>query len=415
VDHAVQMLWIGSYDSDEEFIVKSEKGMKTASAQVSQKNLVEGIEAETQKPMDSINGSIVPHFPVYRDRFVSRIYWDRANGARNVSVGYWNIKYLNRLTCRISMEREADHWVKTRYLGGELIILAYGLRSAPMATALRIKRQIPHARIFNIVTDLPEFMDLGESRVKKLLKKVDMLSIRRFMKRMEGYVLYAPKMAEYLSIPDGKWMLMEGSCDVREMLPDTKGSRSGKKAIMYSGVLDAQYGIALLMKAFMQLKNPDAELWLTGGGNAEGLIRECAEKDPRIRFFGFLPARADVLKLQAEAALMINMRLPSEPASAYCFPSKIFEYLCSGNPVLSYRLEGISEEYADYLIFIEDETAEATCRAMEKALAMDEEQRRAFGEAAREFVRARKSNRYQARRVLEFCQYNHEKKETGVR
>lgn len=405
MEKTIQLLWIGSYDSDEEFVVKSRKGMKTASAQVSQKNLVEGIETETQKPMDSINGSIVPHFPVYKDRIVSKIYWDRENGAHNVSVGYLNVKYLNRLTCRISMEREAEHWVKTRYLGGELTILAYGLRSAPMATALRIKKRIPHARIFNIVTDLPEFMDLGESRVKKLLKKVDMLSIRRFMKRMDGFVLYAPKMAEYLSIPDGKWLLMEGSYDVGELRSDTKKRTDGKRAIMYSGVLDVQLGIDLLLKAFMQLKDPELELWLTGGGNAEGLIRKCAEKDPRIRFFGFLPTRADVLKLQSEAALMINMRLPSEPASAYCFPSKIFEYLCSGNPVLSYRIEGISDEYADHLIFIEDETVEATCRAMEKALAMDEEQRRAFGEAAREFVCTRKNNLHQARRVLEFCQY----------
>lgn len=401
----IQFLWIGSYDSDEEFVAKSHKGMKTASAQISQKNLVNGIESITQLPMDSINGSIVPHFPVYKDGIVSKTCWSRESGSQNVSVPYLNLKYLNRLTCRISMEKEADNWVKTRYQGGELIIFAYGLRSAPMATALRIQRKIPDARIFNIVTDLPEFMDLGESAVKKMLKKIDKLSIRRFMKKMTGFVLYAPKMAELLSIPAGKWLLMEGSYDVGEMASVEKERGKGTKAIMYSGVLDVQYGMNLLLNSFMQLEQPDLELWLTGGGNAEGYIRECARKDPRIKFFGFLPTRADVLKLQAQASLMVNMRLPSEKASSYCFPSKLFEFLSSGNPVLSYRLEGIPEEYAEHLIFIEDETVEATCEAIIKALGMDEERRCSFGEAAREFVCKRKNNLYQAQRVLDFCGY----------
>ena len=397
-----QLLWIGCFDSDEEFRIKSEKGMNTASAQVSQRNLVAGLEAVARISMDSINGSIVPHFPAYRDWRVREVRWTEKSGSRNVSVGYLNLKYVNRLTCRRSMERAADHWLKTRYAGGGLVIFAYGLRSAPMAAAARIRRSVPDARIFCIVTDLPEFMDLGESRFKKLLKKIDGIAIRRLMKTMSGFVLYASGMAEYLSIPDGRWMLMEGSWDPGEAHPFP---RRCSRAILYSGALDLRYGVDLLLQSFMRLEDPELELWLTGGGNAEPIIRECAEKDARIRFFGFLPAREDVLRMQAEAALLINMRLPSEKASAYCFPSKLFEYLCSGTPVLSYRLKGIPEEYSEHLLFIEEESIASTCEAIRHALSMSESQRRAMGHAAREFVLSRKNCHAQARRLLEFSQY----------
>ena len=39
-----QILWIGCLESDEEFRIKAKKGYDLASAQVSQKNLLYGIE-----------------------------------------------------------------------------------------------------------------------------------------------------------------------------------------------------------------------------------------------------------------------------------------------------------------------------------------------------------------------------------
>ena len=394
-----QILWIGCLESDEEFTIKAKKGYDLASAQVSQKNLLYGIEEVSGIVCDSINGSVLPPYPVYQDRIIEPVTWEHKPGSIDISVGYKNDKYINRINCKKAMLKAADEWCKTRYKGSDVIVFVYSMRSAPMATACRIKEKIPQAKIYLIITDLPQFMDLGQSRVKAALKKIDWQSIKKMQKKFDGFILYAEKMAEYLGIPSNKWILMEGSYDTAEQIAAVKEK---KKAVMYSGKLDEQYGIKMLVDAFMSIQDSDIELWITGGGNTEGYIKACARRDNRIKFYGFLPSRQDVLQKQAEASLLVNMRLPSEAASGYCFPSKLFEYMATGTPVLSFDIAGIPREYLHYLYIIKEETVDALAKAIEETLNLDEASLQEKGNRAREFVINEKNTRTQCSKMCKF-------------
>lgn len=394
-----QILWIGCLESDEEFKTKVKKGYDLASAQVSQKNLIYGIEDVSGIVCDSINGSVLPPYPVYEDRIVEPVEWEHKQGAKDISVGYKNDKYINRVNCKKAMVRAADEWCKTRYEGDDVIVFVYSMRSAPMATACHIKKKIPQAKIYLIITDLPQFMDLGQSRIKAVLKKIDWRSIKKMQQKFDGFILYAEKMAEYLAIPTENWMLMEGSYNTSEQITVIKDK---KKAVMYSGKLDEQYGIKMLVNAFMSIQNSDIELWITGGGNAERYIKECAEKDARIKFYGFLPTRQDVLEKQAEASLLVNMRLPSESASSYCFPSKLFEYMATGTPVLSFNIAGIPREYLQYLYVVKQETVNALAKSIEETLGLDEVVLQKQGNEAREFVISEKNTKIQCSKMWKF-------------
>jgi len=398
-----QILWIGCLESDEEFKIKAGKGYNLASAQVSQRNLIRGLEQVTGLTIDSINGSVLPPYPEYADRFIKPVRWSHARGAADVSVGFTNDKYINRLNCKRAMIREAESWVRTRYQGGELVVMVYSMRSGPMAAACRIRELVPSAKLYLIVSDLPQFMDLNQSRIKAALKKIDWMSIRRMQRCFDGFVLYARKMARFLKIPDSKWLLMEGSYDADE-LDQTPQKR--ERAILYSGKLDRAYGIGMLLEAFMGLRDEELQLWLTGGGNAEALVRNCEKEDPRIHFFGFLPSREDVLALQQRAALLVNMRLPSEPASAYSFPSKLFEYMATGVPVLSFRLEGIPSEYEKHLCMIDEESVEGVRNALREYLDAPEEMMREKGAGAAAFIRDHKNCSLQCLRICRFIGLN---------
>lgn len=395
----MQLLWIGCLESDEEFKIKAKKGYDLASAQVSQKNLLYGIEDVSGIVCDSINGSVLPPYPVYEDRIIEPVEWEHKQGAKDISVGYKNDKYINRVNCKKAMVRAADEWCKTRYEGNDVIIFVYSMRSAPMAAACYIKERIPQSKIYLIITDLPQFMDLGQSRIKAALKKIDWKNIKKMQQKFDGFILYAEKMAEYLAIPTEKWMLMEGSYDTSEQITAVKDK---KKAVMYSGKLDEQYGIKMLVDAFMSIQDSDIELWITGGGNAEEYIKKCAEIDTRIKFYGFLPTRQDVLKKQAEASLLVNMRLPSELASSYCFPSKLFEYMATGTPVLSFDIAGIPREYLQYLLIVEKESTEALREKMQSALGIDRKELECLGSRASTFVRTKKTNRVQSGRIWDY-------------
>lgn len=394
-----QLLWIGCLESDEEFKIKAKKGYDLASAQVSQKNLLYGIEQISGETCDSINGSVLPPYPVYEDHIIEAVEWSHKEGSYDISVGYKNDKYINRVNCKNAMLKTADKWMVNRYKGYELIVFVYSMRSAPMATACRIKKKIPNAKIYLIVTDLPQFMDLGQSKLKAFLKTFDWKAIKKMQSRFDGFILYAEKMAEFLEIPEEKWMLMEGSYDATESIAETKGK---KKSVMYSGKLDEQYGIKLLVDAFMTIKDSDIELWITGGGNAEGYIKECADQDSRIKYYGFLPSRQDVLKKQIEASLLVNMRLPSEPASAYCFPSKLFEYMATGTPVLSFDIAGIPREYIPYLYIVKEEKMEALATEIRAVFKLPSEERIDIGQRAANFIIQGKNNLAQCRRVWDY-------------
>lgn len=394
------MLWIGCLESDAEFQIKASKGYNLASAQVSQKNLLLGLEEAFDSTFDSINGSVLPPYPVYKDKDVPQVFWEHKKGAYDISVGYRNYKYVNRITCRNAMIKAAEDWVSQRYNGGDLTIIVYSMRSASMGTACYIKSKIPKAKIFLIVTDLPQFMDLGESRLKSALKKFDWLSIKKMESQFDGFILYSEKMADYLGLQKDKWVLMEGSYDAHETINENSEK---EKAIMYSGKLDMQYGIKMLVDAFMEIEDSSIELWLTGGGNAESYLHECAKRDNRIKFFGFLPNRSDVIKLQQKAQLLINMRLPSEKASNYCFPSKLFEYMATGIPVLSFRLGGIPKEYEEYLIYIDEESKDAVRTAIEDFFS-NMKSFDSIGEKARRFVLDKKNIRFQSEIIARFIQ-----------
>lgn len=398
-----QILWIGCLESEEEFRHKAAKGYNLASAQVSQQNLLNGIEQISGLVSDSINGSVLPPYPIYKDRIIQQVEWSHTGNAFDISVGYRNYKYINRITCKRAMLKEAERWVKNRYFGGELNVIVYSMRSAPMATACKIKQLVPEAKLFLIITDLPQYMDLGESRVKALLKKFDWYSIDRMKEIFDGFILYASEMAKFLKIPDSKWILMEGS--YTEIEEDTEPiEKHQNKVVMYSGKLDKQYGIKLLLDSFMSIQDADIELWLTGGGNAEQYIKYCAEKDSRIKFYGFLPSRRDVLLLQKKASVLINMRLPSEEASRYCFPSKLFEYMATGIPVLSFRLAGIPSDYYEYMYLFEEENEKSIAKTLKYVLNISSDERIALGRRAREYIVKNKNELKQCKKIITFIE-----------
>lgn len=396
-----RLLWIGNLESEEEFKNKAQKGYSLASAQVSQNNILKGIEKVTGLVFDSINGSVLPPYPDYQDRVIQPVIWYHKPQAFDISVGYKNLKYVNRIACKKAMIKAARDWVQNRYKGEELIVLSYSMRSPVMGAACEIKKLIPTAKIYLIITDLPQFMDLGQSKIKQFLKIIDGVQIRTMQKHYDGFILYAAKMAEYLKIPDEKWMLMEGLYDLSEnQLKAT--SIKKKRAIMYSGKLDVEYGVNLLLDAFIQIKDEDAELWLTGAGNAESYIKDCEKIDSRIKYYGFLPSREDVLNKQKESALLINMRLPSENASAYCFPSKILEYMATGVPTITFKLDGIPEEYYKYLITVPKESLVDLKYTIENGLKMTDKQKNSFGYQAKKFVLTDKSILNQCQKINEF-------------
>lgn len=398
------MLWLGSFQSDEIFRNMLARNIGQASGFTSQKGLIKGLDSilDDQCILDTIGVISYPAYPKYPLKKAEPKEWSRTGKSKDINIGYMTLKYITYLSRQNSLTKEVKTWAKERAGSEENIVIVYEPSVAKMKSATYLKQK-HNASIFVVIPDIPKLVDLGASRIIKLGKKLSEKKQMKLFEQVDGFILYSSHMAEYYGFSDDRWMLMEGVFDPEEAEIATNVKKDDKCIkLMYCGALDEYRGIPQLLDAFAQLQGGSYELWLTGAGRSENLIRERQRNDPRIKYFGYLDSRKEVLELEQQADILIHTRDLKSPAAPYCFPSKLFEYLVTGKSVLSVDIPGIPKEYFKYMIKIEDLTVEKIREAIHIAVSMDDEQRKKIGEAGKTFVLDKKNSTVQAQRMIDF-------------
>ena len=157
------------------------------------------------------------------------------------------------------------------------------------------------------------------------------------------------------------------------------------KEIVYTGTLNKKFGIINLIKAFCEINDPDLSLQICGRGDAIEDIKEYLKKDSRIHYLGQL-SNDDSIKLQRRATILVNPRPNNEEFTKYSFPIKNMEYLLSGKPVIAFKLDGIPEEYSNYIFYFENNTISAMKDKIIEIINLSEKERFEFGKNARDFI-----------------------------
>ena len=395
----MKYLWIGVCLSDAQKKFLIDGGGRIFSGKVSQDALISGFE-KNEIILDTLNGYKFPSYPKFPHKVIPEERWSRNGLSKDVGVGYKNTKYFSHIYKTKALCSEARKWAEANK-NKEVTVFVYSMHSPFMACANTVKKIIPNAKIVLIVPDLPQFMDLHMSKIKKLLKALDWRKIRKYMKFVDKYILYSRHMADFLELKEGAWTVMEGSFDASLVVEETPDKPKEKLPIMYSGVLDTRYGIPELLEAFSMLDDR-FELWLAGSGNAVPFVEDAARQDSRIHYLGYFSSRKELMLKQKEASMLISVQDSNREERKYCFPSKIFEYMVSGNPVLSCRIGGIPDEYFNYLVEMKSTTPCDIKEAILSAAEMTEEERTTLGKSAREFILNEKNNVAQSKKILEF-------------
>lgn len=401
-----KLLWIGSFLDEKTYQIVVSQGYRNAASYVSQKNLLEGIENEGGIKFDAIGAVAMAGYPRQGKPIMHSYRFSHACGTEDVLTGYFNPLYLNKFFMNRAMLKAAKYWIEERYtVGDEIEIFVYEMRSACIDTAIYIKKMIKDVKIHLIIPDLPCFMDLHMSRVKRMLKKIDWNHMLGNFEYVDDFLPYTETMVDYLGIRSKKWMVMEGSINKRDIKRITSeirrvGQRStDKKIIMYCGWIDQSFGIDQLVGA-MEYLDDSYELWITGGGPYEATLRNKISGNNKVKYYGFLPTREELFKLQSQASVMMNMRDPKIEAAHFCFPSKLFEYMLLGKPVLSVKLKGIPEEYRRFLFEFNELTEKHIAEAIKKVMMDPKREEKAV--EARNFVIEEKNNFSMAKKIIKF-------------
>ena len=76
------------------------------------------------------------------------------------------------------------------------------------------------------------------------------------------------------------------------------------------------------------------------------------------------------------------------------------EYLASGVPVVAYKLDGIPDEYDQFINYVPDNSIESLARILSEICEKPESWRKEMGARAREFVLQNKNSIIQTNKIL---------------
>lgn len=183
---------------------------------------------------------------------------------------------------------------------------------------------------------------------------------------------------------------------VHQQIGQTQNDDSAVKRIAYFGGITPLGGIDLFLGASKHLPGLGYEFHIVGVGDTSRL-NDYLKSDSRIVYHGSL-SQNELIKLGQRMDMFVNPR-PSK-LSENNFPSKILTYLGFGKPVISTFGYGISPDYKNVLVGIDEETTPALAAAIEEVAQWDQEQLNQYQIKVHTFVRESKAWNIQAKRVL---------------
>ena len=190
-----------------------------------------------------------------------------------------------------------------------------------------------------------EFGNLKPSIFTRVLKKL----MHSLYRRADHIVPVTDGIAEYLKtigLPESKITTIKSGVDKEFLEAHSNGIRrkygwEDKYIVLYSGTLGWAHSLETLIEAARQLiDQPDILFVFAGDGQKrqalEGMVRDYGLKN--VRFIGLQPLESIPYFLKASDVLVHSMK--DVPVTKGSLPTKLFEYMASGKPILYGSLGG---------------------------------------------------------------------------
>lgn len=200
--------------------------------------------------------------------------------------------------------------------------------------------------------------------------------------------------------PGAEHIVVEGGISL-DAIGSINHVNSEKKNIIYSGALTEYSGVLELIKAMDYVTDTSIVLEIYGDGYLEGKICNLTKKKKNVFYMGKVTNR-EMVSIQKKAYLLVNPRSIDDPISMVTFPSKMFEYMTSGTPVLSTNLNGLTDEYKKYIYLTDGDGAEDIARAINEIALKSEEEMKALAKGAYLFVKEEKNWKRQTAKIKNF-------------
>lgn len=387
----MRVLFIGIYASSNEIEYLNTKSNKDSQLSVAAIKYSESISNGFIDNLESDNVKNLLLTPIGVFPYSKIFFHSKKNDKTNWYFPLLNIIFIKQFLIALYTLIYTFRWhLFNRGHKNKIIVL--GFIYLPFLFGLLPIKLFSKTKIVTFVPDLPEYIfsyTKQESHIKRFLIPFYIFLSKR-LTHITDYFVYITENMKTL-FPKKPYSVIEGFVSLKDDF--NIESIHKEKAILYAGALYTKYGIGNLLMAFNKIET-EHELWLCGSGDMVAEITDIAKQNCKIKYLGNLTNK-EVVKLEKVARLLINPRPVGDEYTKYSFPSKLLEYMLSGTPVLTTKLECIPDEYNDKMLFISDPSVDGIRESIISCLNFEDEYLRQFGEKARNFVLSEKNSNRQ--------------------
>ncbi len=373
----------------------------------------------------------------------------QAKGVSGEYLGFVNLLGLKHLTrflqCLTRGTRMLRRWRPS-------VLLVHGVHSPFLGYAV-IGRRLLGLTVVVVLTDPPGVELPSDRLVARLLKRLDVRLVRRALRWTDAVVAVTKDLADDFApgkpalVIDGiasgcarkfvegpaspGWMArkadeggvpgcisteenaarrrlggagpdeLPGVTTMFEKESTAERANRARPTVIYAGSLRASNGVDRLLDAVVGLTDLPVRLEVYGAGELAGRVSETAATHAEVVGPRLL-SREDLSAAYRSADLLVQPRPTDQDFVRYSFPSKIIEYLASGVPVLTTRLASLSDEYAPYVYWIDDDSVAGIRQALRDVLRLPEGERWDKGRRAARHIRFTRSSEARGRGIAAF-------------
>ncbi len=380
----------------QEEITRKTKTWVENAANTFQQRLIAGLR-EQEINLKVVSAPFIGPWPrAYTDKTFKG--FEVGESAENVQYVHFNNIWGYRNISRTAvLKRCVKDFIKNSKAEKKAIIV-YCPHTPFLEAAVYGKELDNSVHIHMVVPDLPQYMNLSKKAhpIYDFFKKIDIQKMEKLIAQVDSFMLLTKYMADKLHVGNRPYIVVEGITNVKNLLPEKK--EHGKK-VAYAGKLVEAFGAKRLVEAFEMIDDPEASLYICGGGELKPYVEEMCQKDSRIHYYGVVPAEKANEILQ-DADVLVNPRQNDDEYTKYFFPSKNIEYLMTGNAVVAYMLDGIPEVYRTFFNVPETNETELLAKAIETALNETPESQNSRRTAVYEYIGKSRNAAYVASEIV---------------
>lgn len=396
----MEILYFGTLCSQafEDKIVKQTKNTGNVAQNNLERALIKGLEEEKEFKFRARCLPCLPYESLNNDKIINSFYDQVSSRFKTKTYTVIKIPGIKYISYFFETIFQLLKWNKKIKKKKRVIFVTVNF--IPVTAAILALKKVLGYKTVAMVSDLSRDL-YADARISRMsfFKRIIIPAYARLGEKIENsydaYIFLSEGM-NYINKKNQPYIIMEGIYNDNQKM-DIENPFS-EDTLIYAGALNEKYGIDKILEVVNKIKNPKMKLEIYGDGPCKNLVLEASKKDERIKYCGFV-SRDELFKRMKNAKLLLNLRNPKLEYTKYSFPSKMFEYMASGVPVITTRLEGIPKEYYQYTFAVDSYNTEEIAENIERILKMDPQSLRLKGKAAQEFILSEKTYRTQAQKV----------------